>query len=73
MNDYGWGNRWRFLDAQTRARFDVRVFAGLIATDADQLTDFNCVSSQEKGVCPRSGCLHDLRIDRDRLLRRSTS
>jgi hypothetical protein len=68
--DHGWGDRWKVLDPQTRANFDVRVFAGLLATGADRLVDFNCMSSQEKGVCPRCGCAHDLREDRDRLLER---
>ena len=71
--DHGWGDRWNSLDAQTRANFDVRVFAGLLATGVDRLVDFNCTSSQEKGVCPRCGCAHDLREDRDRLLARYQS
>jgi hypothetical protein len=66
--DHGWGDRWLRLDARTRAEFDVRVFAGMIATRLDTLVDFNCVSAQEKGICPRSGCAFDLRRDRDRLL-----
>jgi hypothetical protein len=66
--DHHWGSRWQRMDAATRARFDVRVFAGLVATDADALVDFNCTSAQEKGLCPRSGCQYDLRRDRDRLL-----
>lgn len=63
----GWGDRWACSDPRTRADFDVRVFAGLVATGADELVDFNCVSAQEKDVCPRVGCPHDLRVDRDRL------
>ena len=65
--DFGWGDRWTRMDPQTRAEFDVRVFAGLLATGADPLIDFNCVSAQEKHVCPRRGCPYDLRRDRDRL------
>ena len=65
--DFGWGDRWTRMDPQTRAEFDVRVFAGLLATGADPLIDFNCVSAQEKRVCPRRGCPYDLRRDRDRL------
>jgi hypothetical protein len=64
---HDWGDRWARSDTRTRADFDVRVFAGLIATGADELVDFNCVSAQEKDVCPRVGCPHDLRVDRDRL------
>jgi hypothetical protein len=66
--DHDWGDRWQRMDARTRAQFDVRVFAGLIVTDADTLADFNCVSAQQKGLCPRTGCQYDLRRDRDRLL-----
>lgn len=65
--DYGWGDRWLRLAAATRADFDVRVFAGLVATGADALIDFNCVSAQEKGLCPRGECPFDLRRDRGRL------
>ena len=68
-----WGDHWVRLDPRTRAEFDVRVFAGLIVTGADRLVDFNCTSSQEKGVCPRCGCPHDLREDRDRLVARFPS
>jgi hypothetical protein len=68
--DHAWGDRWRRLHAATRAEFDVRVFAGMVATGLDQLVDFNCVSAQEKGLCPGTGCTLDLRVDRDRLLPR---
>ena len=69
--DHGWGDRWLRLDPRTRAEFDIRVFAGFVATGHDPLVDFNCVSAQEKGLCPRGGCPHDLRRDRDRLAARS--
>jgi hypothetical protein len=67
--DHGWGDRWSRMDPRTRAEFDVRVFAGMIATGADTLVDFNCVSAQEKGLCPGAQCTFDLRRDRDRLQR----
>jgi hypothetical protein len=66
--DRAWGDRWSWMDPQTRAEFDVRVFAGLIVTGLDALVDFNCVSAQEKDICPNSGCQYDLRRDRDILL-----
>jgi hypothetical protein len=65
--DHDWVDRWQRMHPQTRADFDVRAFAGLVATGADTLVDFNCVSAQEKGLCPRTGCQYDLRRDRDRL------
>jgi hypothetical protein len=71
--DHGWGDRWvARMDVRTRAEFEVRVFAGLIATGTDALVDFNCVSAQEKDICPRVGCQYDLRIDRDYLASRQT-
>jgi len=66
--DFGWGGRWFRHDAETRAEFDVRVFAGLVATSLDRGVDFNCRSAQEKGLCPGWPCAHDLRADRVRLL-----
>jgi hypothetical protein len=56
------------MDPATRAEFDVRVFAGLVATGLDRLVDYNCVSAQEKGMCHGIGCAYDLRLDRERLL-----
>lgn len=47
-----WGEHWQRVDPTTRAEFDVRVFAGLIAMGRDQGVDFNCVSTQAKGMCP---------------------
>jgi hypothetical protein len=65
-----WGDRWTTrMHTRTRAEFEVRVFAGLVVTGVDSLVDFNCVSAQEKGLCPQSGCRYDLRIDRNRLRR----
>jgi hypothetical protein len=68
--DFQWADRWTRMDAGTRAEFDVRVFAGMVATGLDEGIDFNCRSAQEKGLCPGVVCLHDLRIDRQRLLGR---
>lgn len=66
--DHGWGSRWTRIDPSTRADFDVRVFAGMLATGLDQVIDFNCKSAQDKGLCPRMPCTFDLRRDRERLL-----
>jgi hypothetical protein len=66
--DFNWGDRWRAIDARTRAEFDVRVFAGLLATGLDRGLDFNCRSAQEKEVCPGTPCRCDLRTNRQRLL-----
>src|SRR5262249_24773494 len=66
--DFGWDPRWVRLDAQTRAEFDVRAFAGLVLTGLDQGIDFNCRSAQEKGICPGHPCLLDLRANRQVLI-----
>jgi hypothetical protein len=60
--DHGWGDRWSLADPEVRAEGYVRAFAGLVHAGADRLIDFNCVSTQEKGMCP-GGCHHDLRED----------
>jgi len=68
--DHGWYDRWeRRMNPAMRAQFETRVFGGLVASGVDGLVDFNCVSAQEKGLCPRSGCSHDLRRDREALKR----
>ncbi len=64
--DFNWGERWTRMDARTRADFYVRIFAGMIATGLDRGVDFNCRSTQEKDMCPRQACLHDLRQNRER-------
>jgi hypothetical protein len=67
-HDHGWGDRWTArMHPRTRAEFEVRVFAGLLRTGRDPLIDFNCVSAQEKGICPRTACRADLRADAQRL------
>lgn len=63
-----WGERWRYLSPRSRAEFDVRVFAGMLVTGLDRCVDFNCRSTQEKIMCPGTGCPHDLRVARERLL-----
>lgn len=70
--DHGWGDRWTRIHPGTRAEFDVRVFAGLVETGTDRMVDFNCVSAQEKGLCPGVGCPFDLRVDRAGLRARVT-
>ena len=66
--NFNWGDRWLWLDARTRAEFDVRVFAGLLAAGLDRGVDFNCRSAQEKEMCPGTPCRSDLRTNRQRLL-----
>ncbi len=68
--DFGWGDHWRRKHPGWRAEVYVRSFAGMIATGLDGMTDFNCLSTQEKGMCPGGFCGHELAEDRDRLLAR---
>lgn len=49
--DFNWGDRWFRDNAGSRADFYTRVFAGLAATQIDELVDFNCRSTQEKDFC----------------------
>ncbi|TDU73356.1 hypothetical protein EI77_01826 [Prosthecobacter fusiformis] len=62
---YGWGMNWGDYSAAIRADFYTRVFAGLRATGLDELVDFNCVSTREKGFClspcDAGSCLAPLR------------
>jgi hypothetical protein len=67
--DFGWGSAWLNYDAGTRADFYVRLFCGLIATGLDDLRDFNCVSHQEQGFCPRPWCGFNLADYREPLLK----
>jgi hypothetical protein len=53
---YGWGVDWKEYDPGMRADFYTRLFAGLWKTGVDELVDFNCVSTAEKGFC--SGANH---------------
>ena len=50
--EHGWGVNWHEYEAGTRADFYVRLFSGLWTTGVDELVDFNCRSTQEKGFCP---------------------
>lgn len=56
--DHGWEDRWEHYDPFQRADFYCRIFGGLLALKLDDLVDFNCVSTQEKGFClhPEEPC-----------------
>jgi len=59
-HDHGWIEDWTHLDASTRADFWIRLYSGAVATGLDRLIDFNCVSMQERHLCPRPWCGHNL-------------
>lgn len=65
-----WGDTWARLEPSSRALFYVRLFAGMIATGADELIDMNCVSHQEKGYCAVPDCRYNLVALRDVLVHR---
>jgi len=50
-----WGDIWDHYDPGLRAEFYTRMFAGQVATGIDRLIDYNCTSSQEKGMCQNAG------------------
>jgi hypothetical protein len=68
--DYGWAWRWFTYDATLRADFYTRIFSGLFITGRDDLIDFNCVSTREKGICRDSGGMCSIDAFRDSLLQR---
>lgn len=70
--DHGWLAGVHFFDPAIRADFYVRLFAGQILAGTDRLVDFNCVSAQEKPICPGAGCRFNLADLRDRLLSQET-
>ncbi|MBI2568551.1 MAG: hypothetical protein HYV63_16135 [Candidatus Schekmanbacteria bacterium] len=53
---HGWEEDWSKYDANSRARYWVRTYAGLLATGVDGLVDHNCISHWEKGHCPAPNC-----------------
>lgn len=57
---YGWLTDFHFHDPTVRAEVYTRIFAGLIALGHDQMVDFNCTSTQEKRLCPGTGCAWNL-------------
>ncbi len=71
--DYGWYDYWLEHDATGRADVYTRLFAGLFFTGRDDLVDFNCCSTQEKGWCRPAQCSHNLHHCRRRLLERRTA
>ncbi|HEX2342848.1 MAG TPA: hypothetical protein VHI98_20390 [Vicinamibacterales bacterium] len=67
-SDAAWGHHWSLRDRWARAEFDVRIFAGLVRAGLDEAVDFNCVSAQEKGLCPGADCRLNLLDARHQLL-----
>jgi sugar phosphate isomerase/epimerase len=48
---FNWGVNWSDYVPALRADLYTRVFAGLYDTGLDELVDFNCTSTREKGFC----------------------
>ncbi|MFH1038885.1 MAG: hypothetical protein V1789_09500 [PVC group bacterium] len=53
-------DQWEHFDANSRATFYARTFAGLLADGLDDMVDHNCVSHQEKGYCVQPFCGYNL-------------
>lgn len=68
--DYGWGRYWYFSDSATRADFYVRLFSGLISLGNDELVDFTCHSTKEKGWCVQESTQCSLDTYKESLLLR---
>jgi hypothetical protein len=60
LRECNWGDQWVRLEPFNRAIFYTRLFAGMIATGADELVDMNCVSHREKGYCMIPDCRSNL-------------
>jgi hypothetical protein len=58
--NHGWSYNWNKHDANAHANVWVRMYAGLLAAGLDQRTDQNCISHQEKGLCPQPFCGYNL-------------
>lgn len=68
--DPRWNDVWRKYDPDLRADFYTRIFSGLFAVGRDDLMDFNCTSTQEKGYCASTECNFNLESYRSSLLAR---
>lgn len=68
--DCGWGDRWEREDPAKRADFYVRLFTGLIVRGLDELVDFNCQSTKEKGLCSPAVCWENLESYKNTVLAR---
>jgi hypothetical protein len=68
--NFGWGDQWYLYDAATRADFYVRLFSGMMITGVDELVDFDCLSTQQKGYCGTAECNVNLEGYRRRLFQR---
>lgn len=53
LEDRGWRPGIHFHDPSYRADFYTRLFSGLLFSRHDNMIDFNCRSTQEKGYCPQ--------------------
>ncbi|MBD3345214.1 MAG: hypothetical protein GF401_09155 [Chitinivibrionales bacterium] len=69
--NFGWGNEWYAYNASSRADVYTRMFAGLITVGLDELIDFNCISTKEKGYCFKKEGYCDLSGLRQAALERS--
>lgn len=57
----GWADYWERYDAESRARFYVRVSCGALASGLDDRNGFTCESQRARCLCPATGCGFDLR------------
>jgi hypothetical protein len=60
QEDHGWSGLWDRYEPSTRARFYVRLFAGLAACGLERAEEFTCAVQAARGACPRSPCGYEL-------------
>ena len=71
--DHGRGAYWYRYDATSRAEFYTRLFAGAVFTGRDDLADFTCPATREKGDCRPDACAGAVDAMRRDLLERTTA
>lgn len=60
LRPHGWGSYWKRYDAESRARFYVRVCCGALAGGVERRGDFNCQDQRDRGLCTEDHCGFDL-------------
>jgi hypothetical protein len=60
MRPHGWGSYWKRYDAESRARFYVRVCCGMLAAGIEPRGAFNCQDQRDRGLCAGERCGFDL-------------
>ncbi|HET8644931.1 MAG TPA: hypothetical protein VFO85_05550, partial [Vicinamibacteria bacterium] len=57
---FAWGSYWHRYDAESRARFYVRLCCGALAAGAEDAGAFTCDTQRARGLCVAADCGFDL-------------